>query len=66
MYNPPSTVRGAKKAISARLKQLPLAKSEAQRIELSEEIAQYAEYLYPFAKAGEAASAALTEEPDEE
>ena len=58
-YNPPSSVQGAKKAISTRTKKLQLAKSEPQREELRDEINKYVSYLYGYAKAGEQAEKAL-------
>ncbi|MDD3312622.1 hypothetical protein [Pseudodesulfovibrio sp.] len=58
-YNPPSSVQGAKKAISTRTKQLQLAKAEGKRQELSDEINRYVNYIYKYAKAGEQAAKAL-------
>ncbi|MFH1914168.1 MAG: hypothetical protein ABIK45_07830 [Pseudomonadota bacterium] len=64
-YNPPSSVQGAKKAISTRTKHLQLAKSEAKRQEIRDEINKYVAYLYKYAKAGEQAEKALGNDAEE-
>lgn len=59
--NPKST-QGAKKAITTRLRKLPLAKSEAQRRQLQEEISHCVDFLYKKAKKAEKATKILEEE----
>lgn len=49
----PASVRGAKQSLSTRMRQLPLAKTEAKREKLKDEITGYIEFLYAYAKAGE-------------
>lgn len=62
----PSSARGARKAITMRLRGLPLARSENDRATIAAEIEECVNYLYRLSKVGEAAEAALNQEESEE
>ena len=55
----PTSVQGAKRAISTRIRNLTLATTEAKREALKAELADHVDYLYKYAKAGEQAAKAL-------
>jgi hypothetical protein len=49
-FTEPKTAQGAKKALTARLRQLPLAKEESKRSQLQEEMSICIDILYGKAK----------------